>query len=422
MPDDLLHLLTAPSPVRNGHENNFRFVDTPKHADLLIILPGSDVETIRDFRLCDFGHVLPLVDLTGRFADDADLSIPSDDPLTWARLANIAAAFRDRRHVLRLRTHQLTNPAYRLIAHLVVSQKTLRARYAPSHPSCVGYGAFPPIAEVETVAERLADMGLLKRKHFDRLHSCPQCASSRLSVREECCRCRSSEIADVGLLHHYRCAYLGPARDFEASGRRLICPKCGKELRHYGSDYERAGEAVQCAACGHLGHASAVGFVCMDCTARFDAAGASSRDAFHYELSEAALAFLTTDPSPELTEAMATGTLPSGRLHATRQWDCDGNPNLLFCEIKYGRQAVVEAAKGKHEYFRARRHFQQVLCSRLGSDAQLVVGRSHDYLLLKGTIGENVTHVRALVDETAARLKDDLAVELNVIDARQFRV
>ena len=289
-----LNVLTAqfPATMATGDDQKLRWVRTSDEADLLVIFPNSDMDAIRHLRLSDTGHLLPLIDLTGRFSDDADLSIPPEDTSAWPKAASLAATFSSRRQSLTPWTGSQTSPEYRLLAYLAVGHRLVRARYAPSHPNCISYGAFPPISDVTTIAEKLAGEGLLTRTFFDRLQSCPHCASSRLNVREECDTCRSSEIADVGLLHHYRCAYLGPAKDFEAPDRRLICPKCAKELRHYGSDHERAGEAVECLACGHVGDAAAVGFVCMDCNARFDAAAARLKSIFHYAMSDAGHAAL----------------------------------------------------------------------------------------------------------------------------------
>ncbi len=45
------------------------------------------------------------------------------------------------------------------------------------------------------------------------------------------------EQPDLRVLHHFLCAYVGPASDF-FDGDLWLCPKCGRPLVEEGSDWD----------------------------------------------------------------------------------------------------------------------------------------------------------------------------------------
>jgi hypothetical protein len=51
-------------------------------------------------------------------------------------------------------------------------------------------------------------------------------------------------------------------------------------------DYDRPGSATVCRACGHVDAEAAIGFLCIDCGAKADAAGVSTRDWCAYALTD----------------------------------------------------------------------------------------------------------------------------------------
>jgi hypothetical protein len=404
-----------------GNDPGLRFVLTPDEADVLVIFPNTDLRAIHEFRFSETGHLLPIVDLTGQFAQDADLSDIPGEAFAWSKVASLAEAFRIRRQALGPLDGSHANPEHRLLAWLAVSEQSLTARYAPGRPDWISFGEFLPIADVETIAEKLANKGLLRRTFFDRFQACPDCSSVRLSVREECVSCRSSEVSDVGILHHYRCGYLGPAEDFHSDRGRLVCPKCAKELRHYGSDHERAGDAVKCMACGHLSGDSAVGFICIDCTARFDASAALTRNVFNYSLSDAGHTALKSPQWFDRENASAPFTTVRADLNlALYELRAQGHDRPFVAELQYCRQAEIEAISGTDGFMRARRHFLDILRSRLSANQQIVSGASNDYLVLPESGDTSAQYAEALIALTAGLLKEDLSVQLMTVDARQF--
>ena len=185
----------------------------------------------------------------------------------------------------------------------------LQASYSPSDASCITYEFPLKATEVADRAERLVLDGLLARSFFDRLFFCSSCSSHRVHAREECVSCRSADLADIRILHHLRCAYQGPASDFQ-SGAALVCPKCSYELRHYGSDHETSGTTTKCMACGLFGSDPVAGFVCMDCRRHMDGTQLQARTYYHYSLTPLGITHICTDPSPIGFRLLSAGCPP----------------------------------------------------------------------------------------------------------------
>jgi len=179
----------------------------------------------------------------------------------------------------------------------------IRAAWSFQSATLVDYPLLTGLPEPRETLDQLAGSGLLAQRFFDRVHCCGRCASSRLNVREECQHCRSSHIVDYSLIHHYHCAFQAAEERF-TSGDRLICPKCRRELRHYGVDYDRPGTAFHCQACGEGSPEPAVGFLCMDCDGHTPGDRAETRDWYHYAI------------TPEGVGAVESGVLPSTSLAA----------------------------------------------------------------------------------------------------------
>ena len=140
----------------------------------------------------------------------------------------------------------------------------------------VAYADETAVGGVLHQAEALARLGLLERRFFEKLQCCPSCSSSRLLVREECSKCRSADIVEEPIIHHLRCGYQGPERDFRA-GRDMICPKCRQHCEHFSVDYDKPGSLVLCNGCGHTTGDAEVGFRCLDCTTGFEGDRAVTR-------------------------------------------------------------------------------------------------------------------------------------------------
>jgi hypothetical protein len=114
----------------------------------------------------------------------------------------------------------------------------------------------------------LARRDYLEQRFFERVSLCPKCDSHHLNVREICPGCRRSNLTADGLLHHFRCGYVGiPSEYTLAEDRSYICPKCNGKLRHIGTEYDRLGKAFVCRGCGVISENPPVEAHCYSCGA-----------------------------------------------------------------------------------------------------------------------------------------------------------
>jgi hypothetical protein len=65
---------------------------------------------------------------------------------------------------------------------------------------------------------------------------CPDCGSANLDVDDT--------------VHHFRCGHVAPLGEYE-QGQQLICPKCDRELKHIGVDYDKPSLIYECNDCLH---------------------------------------------------------------------------------------------------------------------------------------------------------------------------
>jgi Thaumarchaeal output domain 1 len=135
------------------------------------------------------------------------------------------------------------------------------------------------------------DLGILARRNyldarfFDRVSLCPKCDSHHLNVREVCPGCRRAHLANNGLLHHFRCGYVGIPSEFSpAADGSFLCPKCNGRMHHLGVEYDRLGKAFVCRGCGLISENPPVEAVCFSCGARTPAEDLISTLVFSYVL------------------------------------------------------------------------------------------------------------------------------------------
>lgn len=159
----------------------------------------------------------------------------------------------------------------------------IEGRWQPNSTQLIGYPLLVGIDNVRTVLEELADAGLLRRRFFERLHVCQHCESSQLHAREVCVSCHSSHLAEQSLVHHYACGFQAAQSAFEHQDG-YVCPKCHKQLRHYGVDYDKPGIVIACQSCGDIMAEPQVGFICANCGSYTSGDRAGRRDWYDYDL------------------------------------------------------------------------------------------------------------------------------------------
>lgn len=133
------------------------------------------------------------------------------------------------------------------------------------------------------VLKMAEDENWIEAKVVDRVNLCKTCLGSYLNFRESCTNCLSIDLKTIELIHHFRCAYIGPASDFEKSGK-LICPKCDKELRHIGIDYDKPSEINECNTCGHQSQEATMKALCVDCGTENELQYLQTRAINHYHM------------------------------------------------------------------------------------------------------------------------------------------
>ncbi|ODA68246.1 Gliding motility regulatory protein [Methyloligella halotolerans] len=399
--------ITVPQPTREQAMALSLFFEPAQagDADCIVLTKETGAGELEQLRLKDGNHVLPVVDLTGRARLVSDAALNAASPEDWSDTADTVARFVRNRSRLETRYETAENLKDQLLAYLYVSERDFAPSHDPSHPSCVSYpGCFPQNAVA--AAEDLVTQGLLSRRFADRFYVCGACQSKRLSVREECPACRSADIEESELIHHFRCAHQAPEEAFR-SGAQLICPKCKSALRHYGHDYDRPGKVFVCGSCGAWNSEPAVGFVCMDCDTHSDAEAIARQDVYAYSLTAKARERLTGDARPMRREApqIANGrvhdkahdkalgepagdraiALPEELLSSLHSLGLDpnvGQEMFQVVEVLYGAEDGIVARSGYPLFAKLRRLFLENVGNLLADYGRVVPGERRDYLVL----------------------------------------
>lgn len=230
----------------------------------------------------------PLIDLKGRAGDFADAHFDLLEPRTWAETARRILKFQQNRETLAPQYRQTVDPEIQLLAQMYVSNKELRGMRYPLAPEAICYPGFCSAGKIVPLAENLALRGFLKNA------SSTGCTNVEPVNRVGSAYVRSARSADLHetpLIHHFHCAAVLPEEQFR-QGMSLVCPKCQRQLRNYGKDYDRPGEAYTCNTCEATSSELEVGFVCLDCNARMDGEAIQQVDLYSYLLTDAGVAFL----------------------------------------------------------------------------------------------------------------------------------
>ena len=87
------------------------------------------------------------------------------------------------------------------------------------------------------------------------------------------------------MIHHFRCAYIGPESDFRKNDF-LQCPKCNHKLKHIGIDYDKPSEIHTCKNCNHKSQETKMKAKCIDCRKENELDQLSTYSIFNYTPTE----------------------------------------------------------------------------------------------------------------------------------------
>ena len=283
------YLVLGDNGTRFPFLKDFAATGNPPHGvEAVIIASPVDEQDLYERLRQTKTPLCPVVNLSGVHVAREDFFHPSPSPAALEEGIGSIAPILGRLSEVGEIPAQQDRAAFLTLAMAYTRDRPIEAQLDPNRPQMVGYPLLAGIENPRTVLEELARADLLKATFFDRVHVCDRCGSARLIVREECPECRSSHLVDELLVHHYRCGHQGPEHEFRQDSR-LNCPKCHRDLRHYGVDYDKPGTVHRCASCGHVTSEPIVGFRCGDCGSHQDADATETVDWCHYELMPAAV-------------------------------------------------------------------------------------------------------------------------------------
>lgn len=116
------------------------------------------------------------------------------------------------------------------------------------------------------ILEQAEAEGLLKGEFYDKTHLCNSCNHGSLNYRSVCPKCNYTDADTQEIVHHFPCGFVGPMNDFTNDlDDSLNCPKCNKNLRHIGVDYDKPSVLHFCKRCDHKFQDFDVKAKCLSC-------------------------------------------------------------------------------------------------------------------------------------------------------------
>ena len=248
--------------------------------------------------------------LPGPIADKGLTTLLQDDPLKPVIVADPPADAAGRHATLEdaravaLRVRELraaigrtdAEDLYRLALGFAYTRaRGIRALIGIGYERGYGYDCDRPLiaagsdGDTTPVLVSLVASGFLAERLAEVAHACPTCRSIQVIFRDGCEACASPDVQSIDLVHHFRCGHQGPETQFSGRHGLYICPKCRRELRHFGLDYDKPGEVAVCGACGHTSAETSVHGRCLSCHGSFPAADAPKLRIFDYTLTGAGM-------------------------------------------------------------------------------------------------------------------------------------
>ena len=126
--------------------------------------------------------------------------------------------------------------------------------------------------------ERLTRLDILKKSFYDSVTTCPNCASTMLTLHTSCPKCKSHHISKTSLTEHIPCGYIGE-REKYIDGK---CPKCGRSLDD--TPFSDMGRWYMCRTCGEKFEHPEFDLVCRSCDNIFHIEQAGLKEISKYSI------------------------------------------------------------------------------------------------------------------------------------------
>jgi len=138
--------------------------------------------------------------------------------------------------------------------------------------------------EAVATLEFLANQDILGKNIRGNILFCPHCQSPKLKSELGCPKCGSGNIGKGRILEHFACRNNSLEDDYATDNGKLICPKCGQELRFLGTDYQSLGISYKCRDCGTISKEAAASWQCLQCSHFFPEYAATEIVLYSYHL------------------------------------------------------------------------------------------------------------------------------------------
>ena len=134
----------------------------------------------------------------------------------------------------------------------------------------------------ESVIEKWLNLDVIRSHLWSRIKVCPSC-SAMVVASLGCQQCGAPHIDTVEMIHHFACAYISFAHEFEKDSD-IVCPKCKTRSLVVGADYETLDGPYVCQVCKHKGTEKIDVGNCLQCKTRFPLEKAANFDLYAYDV------------------------------------------------------------------------------------------------------------------------------------------
>lgn len=147
--------------------------------------------------------------------------------------------------------------SFRLLRFMATRDRSFVPEPTIEAPSGFRFPGLDPLVGVESGVADTSDLlralesqRVVEGEFQTKAYACAHCRCGFLNFVEVCPDCGSADLLVDDMVHHFRCGYIAPSRDFERGGD-MVCPKCDREMRHVGVDYDKPSLAYDCNECRH---------------------------------------------------------------------------------------------------------------------------------------------------------------------------